>query len=410
MIAPFPCNMTEEDAFYASFEPSDAKQLTHASNTQLLLDNPILALALLNIFPYLLLIDNVLEVITWTNDDPYQNFILVVLYSVLVMYWHLLKYVVLPILLLLTFSCVVWSVSLVIYDSKHNEKPTIDEVLHTLHNLTIRFELILRPVQHVRLRPRNYVNIILAAALLTPIHVGIVKVALPPQKLLWLGGLFVLTYHSAWSYSVRRLLWRLVYLRILAFYVTGLNIKLTRKNRTHHKGGISRIHTPSTSDVDDEGGTKLQLLSDFKIIKKSVTSPTQLRQIVLFEVLENERRWIGLGWSKFLLPNERPVYCYEKSRLAAPEPKNTASGETEAEYPFPVFENDLYSYLWEWLDDNWKLDLEFNKGKSKDAWVYYDSKWGNEGFSDGFSKYTRSRRWTRKAVLEIDKQDIVYDE
>lgn len=402
--------MTEEDLFYASFEPSEAKQLTHASNTQLLLDNPILALALLNIFPYLLLIDNVLEVITWTNDDPYQNFILVVVYSVLVMYWQTLKYVVLPLLLLFTFSCVVWSVSLVIHDSKYNEKPTIDEVLHTLHNLTVRFELILRPVQHVPLRPRNCVNMVLAAALLTPIHVGIVKIVLPPQKLLWLGGLFVLTYHLAWSYLVRRLLWRLVYLRILAFYVTGLNIKLTRKNRVHHKASISRIHTPSTSDVEEEGGTKLQLLSDFKIIKKSVTSPTQLRQVVLFEVLENERRWVGVGWSKFLFPNERPTYCYEKSHLAAPEPKNTASNEEDEVYPFPVFENDLYTYLWEWLDDSWKLDLEFNKGKDKHAWVYYDSNWGNEGFSDGFSKYTRSRRWTRKAVLEIDKQDMVYDE
>lgn len=394
-----------DESLYASFQPSDAKLLTSSSHTQLLTEYPILSSALSNIFPYLLLIDNFLEIVTWTNEDPYQNFILIVLYSVIIMYWQILSYIIMPMLISVTFACFVWSISSIIYDSKFNERPTIDEVLHTLHNITIRFEMLLRPIQHFPMKKRNFVKAFIMTFLLTPIHVLLVKYVIPPQKVLWLTGLFMLTYHSPWSFSIRRLLWRSVYIRIFAFYVTGLDIKLDRTNQNHFMN-ISRIHSPNTSDIEDfdENQKPLQLLGDFKILKKTVISPTQLRQVVTFEILENERRWVGVGWSKFVLPGDRPSYCYEQSMKQSPSISNDES------FNFPIFENDLYTYLWEWLETNWKVDKEFNKGKGSEGWVYYDNNWSTESYSDGFSKFTRSRKWIRKATLTIDKQDVVYDE
>ena len=53
----------------ASFEPSETKLLTSTPTNKLLTDSPVLATALSQIFPYILLIDGVLETITWTNDD-----------------------------------------------------------------------------------------------------------------------------------------------------------------------------------------------------------------------------------------------------------------------------------------------------------------------------------------------------
>ena len=47
-------------------------------------------------------------------------------------------------------------------------------------------------------------------------------------------------------------------------------------------------------------------------------------------------------------------------------------------FPFPVFENDLYAYLWEWIDDDWSLELEYQKSKVHDGWVYFDSNWEME--------------------------------
>lgn len=403
------CTMPEkpDEGLYASFQPSDAKLLTTTSNTQLLVDCPILASALSSIFPYLLLIDNFLEIITWTNEDAYQNFLIAVLFSIVVLYWHIVSIAILPFLLCLTFSALVWSISSVMHDSKYNEKPTIDEVLYTLHNITVRFELLLRPIQHFYLGPRNFAKAFMMTALLTPFHLFIVRTVLSPTGFTWILGLFMLTYHSPWSYSIRRLLWRSVYVRILAFYITGIDIKLDRKNQNHHRG-ISRVQSAATSDVEDiqSGAKTSQLLTDFKILKKYIVSATKLKQTVLFEVLENERRWIGIGWSKFTLPNERPSFCYNQSMQAAPV---VSDSETSDNFPFPVFENDLYTYLWDWNDEVWSIDYEFNKGKGKEGWVYYDNNWQNESFQDGFSKYTRSRRWVRKATLEIDKQSSVHD-
>lgn len=397
----------------AEFEPSEASLLTNTPTSTLLAEFPILASALSNIFPYLLLMDNFLEIITWTNDDPYQNFLLVVIYSTVVMYWHLVSLLVLPLLMALTFSVLVWSISSVINDTKYNEKPTIDEVLHSLHNITVRFELLLRPIQHFPVSKKNILTALTSTAIVTPIHVFLVRTFLNPQRYLWISGVFVLTYHSPWSFSVRRLLWRSVYIRIIAFYITGLDIKLDRRNQNHHLP-VSRIHSPTTSDVEDGGNSihsskYVQLLSDFKILKKVVVSPTQLRQIVLFEILENERRWLGLGWAKLLLPSERPNFCYQQSMMSSPHVLD-ASSEVSDAFPFPVFDIDLYTYLWDWLDDRWTVDSEYNKGKDPEGWIYYDNNWGTPAFVDGITKYTRSRKWVRKAVLIIDKRDSVQDE
>lgn len=394
--------MADDDVLVASFEPSDAKRLTNSTNTNLLVESPILASALSNIFPYLLLLDNVLEVITWTNDDPYQNFLFIVIYSWLVMYWHSISYIILPIIMSITFSALVWSISSVIYDSKFDEKPTIDEILHTLHNITIRFDMLLRPMKHIPFKFKNYVKLLVMSALLTPLHWFIVSYIVPPQKCVWFLGVFILTYHSPWAFSIRRLLWRSVYVRIAAVYLTGLDIKITKKYNPADFQSISRVQSPTSSDIEELNN--VPLLTDFKILKKSMVSPTQLKQIILFELLENERRWIGLGWSNLLLPNERANFVHEKSLAAAPSVENTRD-----DYPFPIFENDIYSYLWDWLDTDWRLDSDFNNKGSKDGWVYYDNNWTNGSNRDGFSKYTRSRKWIRKAILLIDKRETVHD-
>ena len=59
----------------ATFEPTDTKLLTNTPTSRLLTESPKLSTALSQIFPYLLLIDNLLEILTWTNEDHYQNFV-----------------------------------------------------------------------------------------------------------------------------------------------------------------------------------------------------------------------------------------------------------------------------------------------------------------------------------------------
>ncbi|CAK9440290.1 uncharacterized protein LODBEIA_P43900 [Lodderomyces beijingensis] len=388
------------DHVRATFEPSDTKLLTTTPTTKLLVESPALATALSQIFPFLLLVDGLLETVTWTNDDPYRNFLIMTFYSCVVVYWELVSHYILPTLIVGLFSLFVWSISSVVYDSKYGEKPTIEEVLYTLHNITIRSEILLRPIKKFRLTPKNYTRLFFMAMMLTPLHWVLVKTILPPQRYLWFAGLFLLSFNSPYAHATRQLLWRSLYLRLAVVYITGVNFKTSRTRPTKETPMAQSV---SGSDMEDSH--TLPVLSNFKILKKKMISPIELKQTVLFEVLENERRWFGIGWSALLYPSERANFCYEKTLQEAPAVTSNAK-----DFSFPVFENDVYSYEWEWIDDKWSLDLEFNKSKNKEGWVYYDNNWEHPRYQDGYSKYTRSRKWVKKASLVIDKQTTVYDE
>lgn len=400
-----------DETVYAVFEPLEAKLLALLTQQQLLVENPILASALSNIFPYLLLLDHVLEIVTWTNDDPYENFLFVTLFSFLTLYWHVLRLWVLPAVLAVVFLSLVWRTSSIIYDSKFGEKPTVDEVLQTLHNLTSRIEMLFEPARMVKFTPKNYVLLLFATAVVAPVQWVLLRYVLLPQLLLWLFGLFLMTFHSPWCYALRMLVWRSVFVRELVARATGLDIRTSRhQTKTAHHATLSRVHLPASTDVEDEhtlslpGTDKVQVAQDFVIVRKTAVSGTQLRQTVRFDILENERLWFALGWTKMLLPNERASFCYELLMRPAPDPFSDEG------FPFPTFEHDLYKYQWQWMDDRWELDLEFNKAKYTLGWVYYDLKWANPRYEDLFLRSTRARKWTRRAVLLIDKRDVVNDE
>lgn len=376
--------MNDHDIIYANFQPSDTKLLKNSNNNLLLIDNPILSSILSKIFPYLLIFDNLLEVLTWTNDDPYTNILVIIIYSIVVNYWHRMSLIALPIIISIAFSYTIWLVNSIIFDIKFNEKPTIDEILHTLHNITVRFEMLLKPIKRQNLKARNYAQIFIVSVLLTPLHLIIIKFFISPSKYLWLAGLFLLTYHSPWSYSIRRLLWRSIYVRVFVFYLTGLEIKLNSSNKS------KPINLNLMEDT----------LSGFKVIEKKIELPTKLNQVIKFEVLENERRWLGIGWSHILLPNERSNFCFENSLIETTDIKS---------FQPPVFSNDIYTYKWEWLDTKWTIDKEYSKNKNN-GWKFFDNNWENGDYVDGFSKFTRSRKWTRKSKLIIDKKAKVYDE
>lgn len=397
--------MHSDDKLIADFSPSDAKLLSNSNNATILKDLPILALALCNLFPYLLLVDNSLEIITWTNEDPFVNFLVLVFFGLVTIYWNLVSHAALPLLYTLIFSSVVWTINSIILDSKFNERPTIDEVLNTLHNITVRIELSLRPVKRFPFKKKNFVRMYIVVLLITPIHVFLIRV-FSVHSFVLVSGLFILSYHSPWAYSIRRLFWRSIYVRLLAFYITGVNVTLdkAKPRPSYSSAPNSSITTPSTSDVEELNS--IPILADFKIIKKVIISPTRLKQITKFEVLENQRRWLGLGWTNLLLPNERPNWCFEKSLELSPA---VTTEDTDENFPFPVFPSDLYSYHWNWAEPIWKLDTEFNNHKDEAGWVYFDSKWGNEGYTDGFLRYARSRKWSRKAELIIDKQHELND-
>ncbi|PSK55896.1 hypothetical protein B9Z65_4774 [Elsinoe australis] len=118
-----------------------------------------------------------------------------------------------------------------------------------------------------------------------------------------------------------------------------------------------------------------------------------------FSLYENQRRWIGLGWTANMIAYERAPWTDEHlNPTAAPE-----------HFQLPDIEGGHAK--WQWVPNSeWHVELppapspKDNKAAAKltdeDAWIYYDNKWlnGTRG-QDGWSKYARRRKWVRDAEL-----------
>lgn len=112
-----------------------------------------------------------------------------------------------------------------------------------------------------------------------------------------------------------------------------------------------------------------------------------------FAIYENQRRWVMLGYTANLLPNERQAWTDEHLNTV-PE---------KEEFPLPDTEFDTTKWRWvpesEWrVDPSW-TEGEGSKARDKEGWTYYDNKWQGGSRIDDWGKWTRRRRWIRDAEL-----------
>ncbi|ODV83532.1 hypothetical protein CANARDRAFT_29970 [[Candida] arabinofermentans NRRL YB-2248] len=127
-----------------------------------------------------------------------------------------------------------------------------------------------------------------------------------------------------------------------------------------------------------------------------------------YVLYENQRRWLGVGWTPNLLSYERTPWTDEFLN----------ESESPENFELPQLNDDTGMY-WRWVDKTWRLDLT-NDGalqlpssksktvadpKSDDGYIYYDNTWKNPTTEDSFSKYTRRRRWIRTAELVSPNDD-----
>lgn len=126
-----------------------------------------------------------------------------------------------------------------------------------------------------------------------------------------------------------------------------------------------------------------------------------------FVVFENQRRWLGLGWTHSLLAYERAAWTDEQLNPSDPIAK------------FRLPEIDSNTAQWRWVEGSeWQVEGagRSQAGDGVDGWIYYDNKvnptriteiksltkrqWndGRRG-QDGWGRYTRRRKWYRDAEL-----------
>lgn len=350
---------------------------------------PTVAKSLVKSYPYLLLLNKFLSVITWTNENYWINVVFVNVYALVVMYFEWL----------FTWCGHLMIVGIVAFYAHLNEvivketnvNPTLDNVVQALTVTSIKADMLLSPITSVALNTHDVRRLLLTAVFLTPIYLIFTFLFVHPRVVVLTAGLYILTYHSPYSQVTRRMLWKLKFVRLLCFYLTGLDFLLGKAST------FLPVLNKAQSNTGDfwnfEGGTK----------------PVRFTYVIY----ENQRRWLGIGWSPNLLSYERSPWTDEFLNQSASIddfhlPNNEANSLSDHSLGKPA--------KWRWIDKSWRLDLtndgalSVNDTKSKstanpsydDGYVYYDNIWKKPSAEDSYSKYTRRRRWIRTAELVIE--------
>lgn len=358
---------------YASFAPSSSSP---PQNTSPLLSStpPTITKALSQAYPLILATDRVFSLLTWTSDDSWKSFLLVVTWVAIVLYYEvLIKY--------FGHLLIVGGIAGYVYFNQSVEKeridhPTLDSIVHTLTNATTRVNLFFSPITLLSLTPHDVTRLLFTTLFMSPVYMIIAFFLISPKTIILLFGLIILTYHSVYARVTRAVLWRSRTIRLFGFYLTGLDFSGSRIRS--HETHLGKRNT--SMGVQSKDGKPVRFV---------------------YVLYENQRRWLGIGWTANLLAYERAPWTDEfLNESTSPD-----------SFKLPVDDN--FGVKWKWVDKTWKLDLT-NDGalvvtgsKSKltpdpsntDGWVFYDNTWKKPSTEDTFLKYTRRRRWVRTAEL-----------
>jgi hypothetical protein len=128
-------------------------------------------------------------------------------------------------------------------------------------------------------------------------------------------------------------------------------------------------------------GEYLKITYKEKIVPLVTKKKYRDNDLVTVELFENQRWWAGLGWIPFLLKTERSAWSDEQG---------TVSYAHINDYRLP-------SGVWEWVDNNWKLDENWSSvGMDEQGWQYLDNSWQNPRGRVSFRAFTRRRCWMRR--------------
>jgi hypothetical protein len=161
-------------------------------------------------------------------------------------------------------------------------------------------------------------------------------------------GTIILTYHSRPARVSRVILWRSLTVRRICTLITGLsfslNVDKTPSARTQSHGHAASI---ATRRRGESSGVRFT-----------------------FILYENQRRWLGIGWTQSLFPSERAAWTDEHL--------NHVPQKDEFELP----EVQSGNAKWRWVEGSeWRIDgADDSSGKADTkatdggGWIYYDNK------------------------------------
>lgn len=426
---------------YATFSPSTLGQstpqtklrsaiLVHQKSPLLAATPPQITRVLAYSHPFVLPLNKLVGLVTWTTGDPWESFLLVASFWATVMYGDVVTRYAGPIIVVSglilgmytrrysPLSSTGWTGEKGQKGHKRAESDadithhkSLEEIVESLKLFTSRCNILLDPFLRLTdfLSTQRTATSATTRPALTVLFIRILFVlpiwillTLPPfyilstKRVVLAVGTVMLSWHSRPARVTRTLLWRSRTTRRTCAFLTGLNF-----------GDIIPADRKGAPPLPPRKKSTQEVAASLAAKRRPESTGVRFT----FSIYENQRRWLGIGWTSSMLAYERASWTDE--HLNPVPPKDA----------FELPEVEGGQSRWRWVaGSDWKVDSggDKDKGVSKDdvGWIYYDNKvgslrshyndlrqlnklkWrdGRRG-QDGWGRYTRRRKWYRDAEL-----------
>ena len=386
--------------------------LVHKKSPLLITTPPQITRALAFSHPFLLPLSKFLGYLTWSSGDPWESFLLLVSFWTVTLYGDIAIRTAGPAVLVALLIVGIYSRRYSPLSTKSTtdlssmskgqsstdegfkHQKSLDEIVESLNTFTSRCNVLVEPFFQLtdflstQITPTTattrpaLTSLLIRILMILPVWFAL---SLPPlriitsKRVVLFAGTVALTWHSRPARTFRTLLWRSRIARRATSIATGLEFSGVRSEEIADHPTTS-LRRPSQHD------TARSLVTDSKTTSAGVR--------FTFTVFENQRRWLGLGWTSSMFAYERAAWTDEHLNPSSSKEK----------FQLPKVESG--HAIWQWVPDSeWKVEGSTknttgtpDKGRN-DGWIYYNNKWDDAKRQDGWGRYTRRRKWFRDAEL-----------
>lgn len=289
---------------------------------------PQITRALSHAYPFLLFFNRLAGLLTWTSGDPWESFLLLTVFWGGVLYGDVAINLFFPLFLFATLA---------LPAHVSAQATTLDEILATMTSLSARVDIFLEPYWNAAAMSPGFR--ILAVA---PVWWGLAATVVTPRRLVLMLGTLMLSYHSKPAKVVRTVLWRSTFIRGL------LQLRIPY---------LSSYGAFLTGAAGAAGATKGASTNAAPPPSATTSAPPKTPGVKFtFIIYENNRRWLGVGWTSSLFSYERAPWT-DEHLVPCPVPDEFVLPEAGP------------GVKWRWVSE-WKVD-----GQAQgEGWVYYDNK------------------------------------
>ncbi|KAI9660107.1 MAG: peroxisome- protein [Bathelium mastoideum] len=380
---------------------------------------PQITRALAYSHPFLIPLNKIVGLLSWTTGDPWESFLMVAAFWAVTLYGDVMITWAGPLILVVglifgmysrrysPLSSTGWSneklskkkqkQTAAALEGATNHHKSLDEIVDILRIFTSRCSILLDPFLRLTdflstqrtatsatTRPA-LTTLFIRILLVTPVWV---LLSLPPisvitaRRIVLTFGTLTLSWHSRPARVSRTILWRSRSIRRLCSIATGLS-----------------FGEPSKRDALQDKASARKTPNEVASSLAAKRSLNTARIRFTFTLYENQRRWLGIGWTASMLAYERAPWTDEHLN---PMP-------SKEQFELPEVEGGLAK--WRWVEGSeWRIegaeslsdpqDVLRRANAEQEGWIFYDNKWrdGRRG-QDSWGRYTRRRKWHRDAEL-----------